>query len=47
MDVVLKEPETLIYIPVSQYKRDVSGNDNTKEPSLQLQFPMKPAMHSS
>lgn len=47
MDVVLKEQETLIYIPVSQYKGDVSGNNNMKEPSLQLQFPMKPTMQSS
>lgn len=47
MDVVLKELEKLIYIPVSQYKGDVSGNNNMKEPSLQLQFPMKPTMQSS
>ena len=31
MHVVLKELEKLIYIPVSQYKGDVSGNNN-KEP---------------
>ncbi len=47
MDVVLRELETLIYIPVSQYKGDVSGNNNMKEPSLQLQFPMKPTIQSS
>lgn len=47
MDIVLKELQTLIYIPVSQYKGHVSGNNNMKEPSLQLQFPMKPTMQSS
>lgn len=40
MDVVLKELETLIYIPVSQYKGDVSGNNN-------IQFPVKPTTQSS
>lgn len=40
MDVVLKELETLIYIPVSRYKGHVSGNNN-------LQFPLKPTMQSS
>ena len=40
MDIVLKELETLIYIPVSRFKGHVSGNNN-------MQFALKPTMLSS
>lgn len=47
MLVVLKRLETVIHTPVSQYKGDVRGNNNMKDSSLLLQFPMKPTMQSS